>query len=110
MKRLFLLLPLLFIAGCGKYGSYAEAFEACTFWTLEKDNAFGIADSADSEGGKFTPIRMCTTEHVTSQVLGYEYPKAEAFTTYTFNASRTKYVNENGKVLESRVIAKRFKY
>ena len=32
MKRLLLLLPLLLIAGCGKYGSQIEARAECRLW------------------------------------------------------------------------------
>ena len=108
MKRLLLLLPLLFIAGCGKYGSYVEADSACNSWRFQKGSV-DIANSVHSKA-KTIPIRVCVNEVVTSQILGYEYPEAEASTTYIFK-SGAGLVNENGNVLPKLgVIAKRFKY
>ena len=108
MRKLLLLLPLLLIAGCGKYGSYAEAASACNSWRFEKGR-IDIANSVHSKA-KTIPIRLCMNEDVTTQILGYEYTTAEATTTY-IRKSGTGLVNENGNVLPTlRVIAKRFKY
>ena len=109
MKKLLLLLPLLLIAGCGKYGSYAEADEACMVWRLEKGN-IDIAESVHSKV-QTVPIRLCMNEGVTSQILGYEYSKADENTTYIASGTGAGLINENGNVLPTlRVIAKRFKY
>ena len=108
MRKLLLLLPLLFIAGCGKYSSYAEADSACNSWRFEKGSV-DIANSVHSKS-KTIPIRLCANEPVTSQILGYEYSKADENTTYILKGS-TGLVNENGNVLPTfRVIAKQFKY
>ena len=108
MRKLLLLLPLLFIAGCGKYGSYAEADKACVMWRLEK-GSFETANSVHSKAFIYD-IRECLNEGVTSQILGYEYSKAEAGTTYILDDVTKTFTNENGKVMGNQVIAKRFKY
>ena len=109
MKKLLLLLPLLLIAGCGKYGSYAEADSACNSWRFEKGSV-DIANSVHSKA-KTIPIRLCINEGVTSQILGYEYSKADENTTYIASGTGAGLINENGNVLPTlRVIAKRFKY
>ena len=108
MKKLLLLLPLLLIAGCGKYGSQMEADSACDSWRSEK-GSFETANSVHSKAFPYD-IRMCINEGVTSQILGMEYPKAEAGTTYIGDDVSRTFTNENGKVLEGKVIAKRFKY
>ena len=107
MKRLLLLLPLLFIAGCGKYGSFTEARSACDSWRSEK-GSFEMANSVHSRAVPLA-IRMCINEVVISQLLGMEYPEADAGTTYIGDGTAT-FTNENGKVLKSRAIVKRFKY
>ena len=108
MKKLLLLLPLLLVGGCGKYGSYAEANSACNSWKFERGSV-DIASSVHSKA-KTIPIRLCMNEDVTRQILGYEYSKADESTTYIIKGG-TELVNENGNVLPIlRVIAKRFKY
>ena len=48
----------------------------------------------------------------TRQVLGYQYTGAQEGTTYLRSGTSitTPYINENGNVLKSEVIKKRFKY
>ena len=107
MKRLLLLLPLLFIAGCGKYGSWEEASSACNSWRFEKGR-FEIATQVQSNVLK-TAIRRCSDDNATRQVLGYEYSKAEASTTY-IGDSKGFFTNENGKALGPSMVTKKFKY
>jgi len=110
MKRLLLLLPLLFVAGCGKYGSRLEAGSACSSWE-EKKGTFETRDChycrLDIE-----PIRWCLEERETRQILGFEYPNAQADTTYVGEGARNPgtFTNENGRALKPEAISKRFKY
>ena len=110
MKRFLLLLPLLFIAGCGGYGSMTEARAACSSWAY-KGGRIKTARSANSKAYA-KRIRGCKNEPTTRQVLGYDIPGAQAGTTYIgegiyiFGA----YKNENGDVLGRQMITKRFKY
>ena len=110
MKRLLLLLPLLFIAGCGGYGSMAEAESACSRWRWKG----GYIKKASSPGEKAYQrfIRACENEAATRQVLGYERPGTQEDTTYIGDGRYQfgTYTNENGDVLGRRRITKRFKY
>ena len=106
MKRLLLLLPLLFIAGCGGYGSQLEAGMACKEWSFGEGTFRKgyLIDKAVTEG-----IRSCINEGATRQVLGMEHPKAEAGTFYKDDRLGS-FRNGRGKVLGPKVIKKRFKY
>ena len=110
MKRLLLLLPLLFIAGCGKYGSMVEARAACRSWAY-KGAEIQQARSAEDEVSTIS-VRGCDNEEATKQVLGYEWPTAQAGTTYIGDDKwiGTTYTNENRHVIRRQVITKRFKY
>ena len=109
MKRLFLLLPLLLLTGCG-YGSMVEADAACSSWA-SKGGRIKRAHSADREP-YWSFIRGCENEEVTRQVLGYDIPGVQVGTTYIGNGTwiDTTYTNENGHVLGRQVITKWFKY
>ena len=110
MKRLLLLLPLLFITSCGGYGSMVEAESACSSWRAKG----GYINRASSPGEKayFRFIRGCENEEATRQVLGYDRPGAQKGTTYIGDGRYQFgiYKNENGHVLGRRVITKRFRY
>ena len=110
MKRLLLLLPLLFIAGCGGYGSMTEARAACSAWADKGGRILRALDADDEPYNSF--IRGCGNEEATRQVLGYDIPGAQAGTTYIGDGQIYfgKYTNENGHVLGRQVITKRFKY
>ena len=106
MKRVLLLLPLLFIAGCGGYGSQREAKTACTVWSL-KEGGFqkgGFIDTAST-----LSIRSCIHDAATRQVLGYRYANAEEGTLYIGDGSGS-FTNDYGRLLEPAVVAKRFRY
>ena len=112
MKGLLLLLPLLFIAGCGGYGSMTEARAACSSWAYE-GGRIKTARTANSKAYS-KRIRGCKNEPTTRQVLGYDIPGAQAGTTYIRDTSgdyiTDVYANENGHVLRDQRITKRFKY
>ena len=108
MKRLFLLLPLLLLTGCG-YGSMVEADAACSSWA-SKGGRIKRAHSADREP-YWSFIRGCENEEVTRQVLGYDVPGAQIGTTYIGDGKYfTTYTNENGHRLGRQVLTKKFKY
>ena len=109
MKRLLLILPLLFVGGCGGYSSMAEARAACREWSFGQGTFRKgyFIDQVSNQG-----IRSCINEMATRQVLGYQYTGAQEGTTYLRSGTSitTPYINENGNVLKSEVIKKRFKY
>ena len=110
MKRLLLLLPMLFIAGCGGYGSMTEADAACSSWAYKGGRIKRARDADDKPYSSL--IRGCENEEVTRQVLGYDIPGAQKGTTYIGDGKYFfgTYTNENGHVLGRQVITKRFKY
>ena len=60
MKLLLLLLPLALLAGCGKYGSFIEANEACKAWARSHNKVI-----------RYKPDKgVCRVDDATRQVLG----------------------------------------
>lgn len=84
MRPLLLLLPLVLLAGCSKYGSLREAGSACSKWA-EQGGTYTWAVGPElaryvREQWQEKPVRRCTIESETRQVLGLVGPYAKGET------------------------------
>jgi len=97
-RLLLLLVPMLLLGGCGTYGSLREASDACSNWreqggTFTRDFGPYYDRPLDRGGGNRyveMPVRSCTTETETRQVLGLVGPYAKGTEGYDWELHQGK--------------------
>ena len=124
MRNSYLMIPLLFIAGC-KFGSFHEANISCNEWKEEGGTYIGFIKAIKKNEKNKTqpeylfkdtantfPMRKCQFDKETNQILGFDLLNREKNKTYFFNQTQ-RLKNSPLNMLDQNLewkISKRFKY